>query len=83
VEGVFTRQGYEAANDVDDGNLTTVVDDVAHITREPIDALKQVVTQSWSYIGGFVAPTDVTTNPTVLPTASNAANKRAVIVESL
>jgi hypothetical protein len=83
IEGVMTRTGYEAANDVDDGNLTTIVDDIAHITREPIDALKQVVTQSWSYIGGFVAPTDTTANPSVLPTASNAAFKRAVILESL
>jgi hypothetical protein len=83
VEGVFTRTAYEAANQVDDGNLTTVVDDIAHVTREPIDALKQVVTQTWSYIGGFVAPTDTTANPTVLPTASNAALKRACILESL
>lgn len=83
IEGVMTRTGYEMANAVDDGNLTTIVDDIAHITREPIDALKQVVTQSWSYIGGFVAPTDVTANPTTLPTASNAAYKRAVVIESL
>ena len=53
------------------------------VCREPIDALKQVVTQSWSYIGGFVVPTDVTANPNTIPTASNAAYKRAVIVESL
>ncbi len=83
VEGTFSREGYEAANEVDDGNLTEVVDDIALITREPIDALKQVVTQTWSYIGGFVVPTDVTANPTTIPTASNAAYKRAVIVESL
>lgn len=83
VEGTFTGNAYEAANDVDDGNLTTVVDGIAHITREPIDALKQVVTQSWSYIGGFVAPTDTTTSPTTLPTASNAQFKRAMVLESL
>ena len=80
---MFTREGYSAANGVDDGELTTVVDDIAHVTREPIDALKQVVTQSWSYIGGFVAPTDTTTNPNTIPTASNAALKRAIILESL
>jgi hypothetical protein len=83
VEGVFTRRAYEATSGVDDGQMTTVVDDIAHITREPIDALKQVVTQSWSYIGGFVAPTDTTTSPTTIPTASNAALKRAAIIESL
>ena len=83
VEGTFSREGYAAANEVDDGNLTEVIDDIALITREPIDALKQVVTQTWSYIGGFVVPTDVTANPTTIPTASNSAYKRAVIVESL
>ena len=83
VEGVFTQTAYQAAAAVDDESMITYVDDVAHVTREPLDALKQVVTQSWSYIGGFVAPTDTTANPTVLPTASNAAYKRAVILESL
>jgi hypothetical protein len=42
-----------------------------------------VLTQSYSYIGGFTVPTDSTANPTVLPTATNALYKRAVIVESL
>jgi hypothetical protein len=83
VEGVFTREAYAAAAGVDDGNMTTVVDDIAHVTREPIDTLKQVVTQSWSYIGGFVAPTDTTTNTTTIPTATNSALKRGAILESL
>ncbi len=84
VEGVFTNTGYAAANQVDDADgMITVVDGIAHITREPLDALKQVVTQSWSYIGGFVAPTDTTTNTNTVPTASNSAWKRAVILESL
>lgn len=83
VEGVFTRTAYDAAMAVDDVSMTTFVDDIAHVTREPIDALKQVVTQTWSYIGGFTVPTDTTANPTVLPTASNAAYKRAAIIESL
>lgn len=84
VEGVFTRTAMAAAAQVDDSDgMIVVVDDIAHITREPIDALKQVVTQSWSYIGGFVAPTDTTTNPNTIPTASNAAYKRAAIIETL
>jgi hypothetical protein len=83
VEGVFTRDAMAAAAQVQDTGMMTVVDDIAHITREPIDALKQVVTQSWSYIGGFVAPTDTTTTPNTVPTASNAAFKRAAIIETL
>jgi hypothetical protein len=83
VEGVFTRTAYEAASQVDDTGMITVVDDIAHVTREPLDTLKQVVTQSWSYIGGFVAPTDITTTSATIPTATNAALKRAAILETL
>lgn len=83
VEGAFTRTGYaEAAADGDDESIE-IAEGIAHITREPIDAAKQVVTQTWSYIGGFAVPTDVTTNPATLPTASNAAQKRAVLIQSL
>ena len=83
IEGVFTRNAYAEAMQIDDDPMISIVDGIAHITREPLDALKQVVTQSWSYIGGFVCPTDTTANPTTLPSASNAALKRAVILESL
>lgn len=84
VEGVFTRTAYAAAEKVDDADgMITVVDDIAHVTREPLDTLKQVVTQAWSYIGGFVAPTDTTTNTNTVPTANNSALKRAIIIESL
>jgi hypothetical protein len=51
------------------------------VTREPIDRLQQIIAQSWYWIGGFCAPTDVGTNPSVIPTATNAAYKRAVIIE--
>jgi len=83
IEGTFTAEGYAAVNAVDNDPMITVVDGIAHIVREPMDALKQIVSTTWSYIGGFCVPTDTTCNPTVLPTASNAAYKRAIIVESL
>jgi hypothetical protein len=83
IEGTFTSEGYAAVNAVENDPLVTVVDGIAHITREPMDALKQVVTTSWSYIGGFVCPTDTTASPATLPSATNAAFKRAVIIESL
>jgi hypothetical protein len=83
VEGVFTREGYAATNQADDDAMITIVDDIAHITREPLDALKQVVTQTWNYIGGFAVPSDINTNPNTIPTASNSAFKRAIILESL
>ena len=81
VEGVFTNTAYEAAAQVGDG-MITVVDGIAHVTRAPLDVLKQVVSQAWAYIGGFVASTDMTTSPMTVPTASNASFKRALILES-
>ncbi len=83
VEGVFTREGYAASAQADDDAMITIVDDIAHITREPLDALKQVVTQTWNYIGGFAVPSDINTNPNTIPTANNSAFKRAIILESL
>ena len=84
VEGVFTGEGYKNNLDgADEDAMITIIDDIAHVTREPLDALKQVVTQSWSYMGGFVVPTDTTTNPNTIPTASNAAYKRGILLESL
>jgi hypothetical protein len=83
VEGVFTREAYAGATKEEDDDMMVMAEDIAHITREPLDALKQVVTQSWSYIGGFTVPSDITTNPNTVPTASNSAYKRAVLVESL
>ena len=83
VEGTFTRTGYEAASQVNEAGMITVVDDIAHITREPLDTLKQVVTQSWSAITGFTVPTDVTTTSATVPTANSSAFKRGLILESL
>lgn len=83
VEGDFTSTAYAEADGVDDDELITLVDGIAHITREPLDALKQVVTQSWSYIGGFAVPSDITTDTNTIPTANNSAFKRGVMLESL
>lgn len=84
VEGVFTNEGYRDSLDGEDKDaMITIVDDIAHVTREPLDALKQVVTQTWSYMGGFVVPSDTTANPSTIPTANNSAFKRGVMLESL
>jgi len=83
IEGEYTTEGYAGDLAGGDEDMITVVDGIAHIVREPLDALKQVVTQSYAYIGGFTAPTDMTANPQTIPTASNASLKRAVILETL
>ena len=51
------------------------------VTREPLDRLQQIIAQSWYWMGGFAAPSDITTLTTIVPTATNAAFKRAVILE--
>ena len=79
IEGDFAGM---AADDVaPKDSIVTMVDGVAMVTREPIDRLQQIIAQSWYWIGGFCAPSDTTTNPTVIPTATNAAYKRAVMIE--
>lgn len=83
IEGNYTPAGYDAALRDVDSDMIHFNSGIAHITREPIDALKQVVTQTWNYIGGFCTPSDSTANPTTIPTASNAALKRACLLESL
>jgi hypothetical protein len=79
IEGDFAGMAAEDVAPKD--SIVNIVDGVAMVTREPIDRLQQIIAQSWYWIGGFCAPTDVTTNPTTVPTATNAAFKRAVMVE--
>lgn len=79
IEGDFA--GMAASDVAPENAIVSIVDGVAMVTREPIDRLQQIIAQSWYWIGGFCAPSDTTTNPTVVPTATNAAFKRAVMIE--
>ncbi len=81
IEGDFA--GMAAQDVVPADSIVSVVDGIAMVTREPIDRLQQIIAQSWYWIGGFCAPSDTTTNPSVVPTATNAAYKRAVMIEHL
>jgi hypothetical protein len=81
IEGDFAGMATEDVAPAD--SIVTIVDDVAMVTREPIDRLQQIIAQSWYWIGGFCTPSDTTTNPTTVPTATNAAFKRAVMVEHI
>lgn len=81
IEGDFA--GMAATDVVPADSIVTMVDGIAMVTREAIDRLQQIIAQSWYWIGGFCAPSDTTTNPTTVPTATNAAYKRAVIVEHI
>ena len=79
IEGDFA--GMAATDVAPADSIVSVVDGIAMVTREPIDRLQQIIAQSWYWIGGFCAPSDTMTNPSVVPTATNAAFKRAVMVE--
>ncbi|MBS1050484.1 DUF4043 domain-containing protein [Gluconobacter sp. NFX36] len=82
VEGNFQGTGYSDLPDADSA-LIEMVDSVAMVTREPLDRLRQIIAQSWYWIGGFALPTDVTASTTVIPTASNSYLKRGVVIETL
>ncbi len=81
IEGDFA--GMDQADVAPKDAIVSIVDNVAMVTREPLDRLQQIIAQSWYWIGGFVAPSDTTTTPTTIPTATNAAFKRAVMVEHI
>ena len=81
IEGDFAGM---AENDVaPSDSIVSIVDGIAMVTREPIDRLQQIIAQSWYWIGGFCAPSDTLTNPIVVPTATNASYKRAVMIEHI
>lgn len=79
VEGDFA--GMEGMQPEDSDSIVSMVDGVVQITREPLDRLQQIIAQSWYWIGGFAVPTDVTADQNIIPTASNAYLKRAVMIE--
>jgi hypothetical protein len=58
-----------------------MVDHIAHIVRAPIDNMGRQVQMTYLSVFGVVCPTDLTANPSIIPTASNAAYKRAVVIE--
>lgn len=81
IEGDFA--GMDASEVAPKDSIVSIVDGVAMVTREPIDRLQQIIAQSWYWIGGFCTPSDVTTTPTTVPTATSALYKRAVMIEHI
>jgi hypothetical protein len=59
-----------------------LVNNVAQVIRPPIDRFLRVISMSWTWIGSFTCPTDATATPIIIPTASNATYKRAVVVQT-
>lgn len=83
IEGTFEgmdswleRQGVNAFGEI------FLINNVAHIIRPPLDRLQQFVSLSWTWIGCYTVPTDLTANSTIIPTASNSLYKRSVVIET-
>jgi hypothetical protein len=84
-KGALVENDFEGMDaNIPDANRSMIetIDGVKMVTREPLDRLGQIIAQSWYWIGGFGLPTDVTANSLIIPTASNSALKRGVVIES-
>lgn len=81
IEGGFAGMAAQDVAPAD--SIVSMVDGIAMVPREPIDRLQQIIAQSWYWIGGYCTPSDTTTTPTTVPTATNAAFKRAVMIEHI
>ena len=68
-------------------SMANVLDAVAALRLNAVPDIEGAyncyLDQSWYWIGGFCAPSDTTTTPLTVPTATNAAFKRAVMLEHL
>lgn len=76
METYLSQRGF----DRNDSNIA-MVDGVLQIVREPLDRLQQMVAQTWTWIGDYAVPTDITANSNIIPTASNATYKRCLVIE--
>jgi hypothetical protein len=81
IEGDFAGMASEDVAPSD--AIVSLIDGVCMVTREPLDRLQQIISQSWYWIGGFCAPSDTTTTSLTVATATNANFKRAVMIEHL
>jgi hypothetical protein len=76
LESWLQREGLNPIADV------FLVNNVAQILRPPLDRLSQVTSLSWTWIGDFAVPTDITATTAIIPTASNALFKRSLVIET-
>ncbi len=85
IEGDYAGLGYSDIDPVEDPGPQRQhwVDGVCLVVRRPIDRFQELIAQSWKWRGGFTVPTDITADPTVIPTACLSYWKRAVVIECL
>ena len=81
IEGDFDGMRKKAIDWSGENSEIDMIDGIAQVMRAPLDRLQQIIAQSWFWIGGFVTPCDATATQNIIPTASNAYLKRAVVIE--
>ncbi len=79
VEADFAGQPEHDVNK--DGAVISEYDNFVLVTRPPLDRLQQIIAQSWYWMGGFAAPSDMTAIQTIIPTVTASTFKRGVIIE--
>lgn len=77
IMGLSMAAGGESSMKLHDAK---VVEGVSFIDRSPIDRLALSMTQSYMWLGGFVAPTDSLLTSAVLPSCTSSRFKRAVVM---
>lgn len=82
IQGNFQGiEEYANREGVDMIGAMFLVNNVVQILRPPLDRLQQTASLSWMWIGDFAVPTDITATTAIIPTASNALYKRALVIE--
>ncbi len=82
IEGTFEGQAAAIDNMSSGFGYIEEINNVVQVVRPQLDRLQQIISQSWFWIGGYVAPTDSTATNLIIPTANNAYYKRAVVIET-
>lgn len=82
LQGTFAGlETYAQRDAVGSVSEIYMVDNIAHIIRAPIDNMGRQISLVYLAVFGMVCPTDLTATPAIIPTATNAAFKRAVVIE--
>lgn len=80
METFLSERGFDRTT-----SELAMVDGVLQIVRPPLDRLSKIVAQTWTWIGDYAVPSDVTANASIIPTGGtrlgNPEYKRACVVE--
>ena len=80
VEGRFA--GQSAGTDTMNESIITENDGIIFLVNSGLDRAAETIRMTWKMRVGFAAPTDQLADASVIPTASNAAYKRQVLIET-